>query len=932
MGKWLKWAMILFGGFALLLVLAVFLIPSFVDIQTYKPAIEEQASQALGLPVHLDGDMELSVFPWVGVSLSNISADNPPGFTHEKLLTVESFDVRVKLLPLLSKDIRVKRFVLQKPSIFLEKNASGRGNWEVLGEKAKKETPSKSETGTPSEDLPIKALAIDDFSVSDGSLQWIDSAAGVRKEISELNLQVTNVSLDNPVPISFSAKLDGKPVSLEGEIGPLGKQPGKGTIPFDIAVSALSEIKTHLKGEIQDPIAAPRIEMDLRIDSFSPRKAMTALDLPFPSNSIGPKALEKIAFNGHISGTPEKAALSDGVLELDETRANLSLTATDFAKPDITFDIALDRLDANRYLPPAGSGKSPSEAPEPVESAPLESAPADLEPLQKISIDGALRIGTLALPEAELSKLEFHIKGDKGVFDLRFNAETDGKPVSLTSRIGPVKTDAVPVEIALSVLGEMNIRLKGKVRNPMERPLADISLQVEPFSPRKILASLNRPFPVRTSDPEVLNRLAFQGDITADPASLSISDGKLQLDQSSMGFSAAVKNPKAPDIRFDVNLDALDLDRYLPPPTDQPSAAEKPEAEKPTQPQKVDFKLLRQMRVDGQARIGKLKASNADIQDMRLKIFGEKGIFRLDPLTLNLYRGNIAVKSMTDVRPEVPASELDLKMEGVQAGPLLRDVMNKDVLEGTTQAELSLKMKGIDADQIKRTLGGKGFFLFKDGAVKGINLTAMVRNVDTAFTILGLKEGGSAPSGDSGENQSRTDFSELNIRFEIVNGLVKVPEATLTSPFIRANVSGDADLVRESLDFRVVPKFVSTAKGQGDTGERAGYMVPVVVGGDFSSPTFRPDVKAMIQMVPKETINEILADPKKGVDKLIDQEKGKLKDFLNIGNKKKETKPSERSQDTAQPQPETSDREKDKKTESVEKSVGDILKKLPFGN
>ncbi len=718
MGKRVKWILFLFGGLLVLLVLAVLLVPALVDIETYRPTIEQKASRALGLDVHLAGDMELSLFPWVGVSLSELSVDNPPEFTREKLLTVHSFDVRVKLLPLLSKDIQVKRFVLQQPRIFLEKNAAGKGNWEAIGGPPPEGAPPKKEAPTPPEPdgsasgLPVNALAIDDFSVTDGSLLWADAAGGLEKEITEVNLRITNVSLEAPVPVAFSAVVDGKPVSMEGKIGPVGKHPGKGAIPFDIAVGGLGEITAQLKGRIQDPATAP---------------------------------------------------------------------------------------------------------------------------------------------------------------------------------------------------------------------VADLDIRIEPFSPRKVMSALNRPFPVDTADPEALSRIGFQGKIAADPSALSVSDGTLELDRSTLTFSASVKNPQAPDIRFDTRLDAIDLDRYLPPPSDSPAETESAKKESPGDPSGVDLEPLRKLRVNGDARIGKLKAAGAEIQDMRLKISGENGIFRLDPLTLNLYRGNIVARGRTDLRREAPASEMELKVAGVQVGPLLRDVLNQDLMEGATQAELSLNMEGMDPDRIKQTLDGQGLFVFKDGSVKGINLTAMVRNVDTAFTLLGLKEGGSTPSSEPGASQTRTDFSELTLGFEITDGLVKIPEAALISPFIRATLSGRADLVEEELDLRVTPKFVATAKGQGDTQKRTGYMAPVVVGGTFSAPTFRPDVKAMIQMAPKETVAEILKDPEKGIDNLVKQKKEEFKEFLNLNPEKKETAPADRSEETEQP------RQKEK-PESTRERVGDVLKKLPFGN
>jgi AsmA protein len=930
MGKWLKRGLIACGVLLALLVLAVFLIPIFVDIETYRPAIEIKASEALGLPVRLSGDMEPTLFPRVGVSLSRISVDNPPGFTRENLLTVESFQVQVELLPLLSKDIRVKRFVLEEPVIILEKDESGKGNWEALGGTApkdgspEKETPSEKPAAPPGE-LPVNALAIDDFSVTDGSIVWIDRAEGVEREVSEVNLRITDVSPETPVPVVFSAVVDGKPFSMQGKIGPVGRQPGKGNIPVDITLTGPGEIRTHLKGGVQDPITAPRVDIDIRIDPFSPRKLMSTLGRQFPADKIGPEALETIAFQSRLTASPKRVSISDGVVALDESRIDFSLTATDFDRPDIDFEITLDRLNVNRYLPPEGSKAAAPKAAEPAGTAGGPPAAADLESLRRIALNGSIRIGTLEVPEAVLSDLRLDLKGREGLFHVRLNGHKEGRPITLEAEVGPIRPDAVPVNLTLSALDTLKIGFKGGVRNPTDRPGLDAVLRVEPFSPREMFSALDRPFPVDTADPGALSRLGFRGKVSAGPDSASISDGTLQLDGSTMTLSASVENPKAPDIRFDIRLDAVNLDRYLPPSSKPSAETERPKAESSDQPPPLDLGPLRNVRIDGQARIGTLKAGGADIQDMRLKIFGENGIFRLDPLTLNLYRGNIAARGVADVRRETPSGELNLKMDGVHVGPLLRDVTGRDLMEGAALAEMSLNMEGLDPDRMKQSLDGTGVFVFTDGAIKGFNVTAMVQNVETAFSILGLKEGGSTSSRKPDDTGARTDFSELKMPFDIVDGRVNITDASLTSPFMRAAVTGSADLVSETLDLRVTPEFVATAKGQGDTEKRTGYMVPVIVEGAFSDPKFRPDVRAMIRMVPEETITEILKDPEKGIDALIDRKKEELRKFLNLDTRKKGAESSEAVPETPRPgRKEASD--------STEDKIGEILKELPFGN
>ena len=85
--------------------------------------------------------------------------------------------------------------------------------------------------------------------------------------------------------------------------------------------------------------------------------------------------------------------------------------------------------------------------------------------------------------------------------------------------------------------------------------------------------------------------------------------------------------------------------------------------------------------------------------------------------------------------------------------------------------------------------------------------------------------------------------------------------ATPEEPLIRVIPAGDANLVNETLDFRVEPKVVGTIKGQGDTQDRSGIMVPVMVTGTFSKPKFAPDLAGMAQ---KQLEKSILGSGEEG--------------------------------------------------------------------
>ncbi|MBI5895091.1 MAG: AsmA family protein [Desulfobacterales bacterium] len=116
MPKPVKWILIVLAILVVIVITAVVVAPMVINLEKYKPRIEAEAAKALGRPVTLGGKIEPSVFPWVGVALSDIRLGNPPGFSEKDFVSVGLFEVRVKLLPLLSGDYQIRRFVVVEPA------------------------------------------------------------------------------------------------------------------------------------------------------------------------------------------------------------------------------------------------------------------------------------------------------------------------------------------------------------------------------------------------------------------------------------------------------------------------------------------------------------------------------------------------------------------------------------------------------------------------------------------------------------------------------------------------------------------------------------------------------------------------------------------------------------------------------------------------
>jgi AsmA protein len=452
---------------------------------------------------------------------------------------------------------------------------------------------------------------------------------------------------------------------------------------------------------------------------------------------------------------------------------------------------------------------------------------------------------------------------------LSFSALLDNQPLSIDGTVGPVGKDfkqaTIPLDLDVKALKQLILQLNGNVKNPGSNPGFDLAVDIKAFSPRKLMAALDQKFPVATSDPKALDRVTLKVNLKGDSSKIAVTNGILSFDDTTLNFSLNVSEFSRPNLAFDLNLDQINLDRYLPPKSEQ-----QPATEKPPQKKAADYEPLRKLILDGRIQIGQLVANKVKIQDLILQIKAKNGIFNLDPLKLNMYQGNVSGIGNFNVQTNTPRSSVNLNVENIQAGPLLRDVLEKDILEGVTNAQLKLSMSGDDAAMIKKTLNGNGQVRFNDGAIIGIDLAGMIRNVKAAF---GLEQ---KPA-----QRPRTDFAELNAPFSIKQGVVHTPQTSLKSPLIRVIAAGDANLVEETLDFRVEPKVVATIKGQGDTDQRSGLMVPVLVSGTFSKPKFVPDLAGMAKKQLEEAILGSGQDEQK-LDKknLEETAKGVLKGIL----------------------------------------------------
>ena len=260
----------------------------------------------------------------------------------------------------------------------------------------------------------------------------------------------------------------------------------------------------------------------------------------------------------------------------------------------------------------------------------------------------------------------------------------------------------------------------------------------------------------------------------------------------------------------------------------------------------MDMSALGQVNADFALTAEGIVARDIEVGKSALALRIADGRLTADLEELNLYGGTGTGKLVVDASGEVPAITKDLVLNGVNAGPLLIDAADFDRLEGTADARISVKTRGRSQKAMVEALGGAGGVKFTDGAIKGINLAAMVRNVKSAYLDPGAEE------------TQKTDFAELSGTFTIEKGILRNDDLLMLNPLLRLTGSGTADLPARTVDYRLVPKAVATLEGQGGEAQKSGIAVPVIIEGPWHDISYRPDLENMVK--------DILKDPSKAVE------------------------------------------------------------------
>jgi len=450
-----------------LIITAIFTLPFFIDPNSYKPEIAAAVKDKIGRDMTLTGELKFSIFPWLGISTGKMALGNATGFQEHPFATLEESDIKVKLLPLLTKKIEISRIVVKGLVLNLEKNPQGMSNWADLttSDTTKAAPPSPTANNNDKQDesnVPAVSV-IGGIAIETATINWDDQRSGKHLLIKDVNLNADKFSYDLPVAVDVSLvvlnpetkfttaiklttgltvneKLDAFALSrtdlqttTEGE-NSLGKPLTAALTVTDVALDrtqqTLKVSGLQLKSQevtLSAEFTGNRINDILSFQGpvtlapFSPVNILKQLDIAVPVMQ-DTNALSKAEATFILLATENSLDLQNMAIALDDARIKGSTRITDFAQPVIAFNLTADNLDVDRYLPPVADKSS-----KPVTSLAVALASGayalPIETLRQLSIDGQLSLGKLKINGLTMEDIQLSLNANKGLIKTQQSAK-----------------------------------------------------------------------------------------------------------------------------------------------------------------------------------------------------------------------------------------------------------------------------------------------------------------------------------------------------------------------------------------------------------------------------------------------------------------------------------------------------------------------------
>ena len=444
-------------------------------------------------------------------------------------------------------------------------------------------------------------------------------------------------------------------------------------------------------------------------------------------------------------------------------------------------------------------------------------------------------------------------------------------PLSFSLRSAAILLDTKDQTLAPATLdvssGDLSAQLTVAGEKLFGERLLTGTLTVPRTSPRGILEPLGVALPT-TRDARALSALSISSDYRLTPTQLRLTRLELTLDDTHVRGAAAIEDLRTLELSYDLQVDAIDVDRYLAPQAapqrGQQPAAPVGAAQEP--PISLPAAALRKLDLHGGLHIGHATVAGVAVSAVSLPLAAKDGRVHLGPTQARVFGGAYNGDIVLNVAPAQAQLSLNEHVRDVDASELLKSALETTRLSGRGDANMVVTGGGNTDADILRSLAGKIDVNVREGAINGIDLWYELRRARAL-----LRQEAIPPR----TGPERTPFNTFSGSGNLIRGVLRNDDLSIETDYLKAHGKGTLDLGTKAVDYRIVAS-VYNLPPQGAGSEMKDVKaadLPLLITGNLASLKVRPDLEGLAKA-------QVRQEVQRKVQEKSDELKKKLGDKL----------------------------------------------------
>jgi AsmA protein len=439
-----------FAGVVVLLVIAVAGFVYTFDANNYKEEIAKLAESVTGRPINIAGDMDISIYPWIGIKINDVTIENTSGFSNKTFATIGQFDVRIKIMPLLQKRLDIDKLVLHQLALELEINTAGENNWSDFS--------GVSDNNNVEPESGLAGLTIGGIDVADSRLTWVDVNTGKQLKLSNLSLSTKVVSKGQPLPVELKAFVESNQPEWQAAVNAKTrlefnddsavfdakdlKLTVKALLPntemekVTLAMVADSKINLQTRSakltnarlgvlglvmggtfDVENIFSVPVIQGPVKVKKFEAAKLAKHLNFDIPQMANA-QSLGNITLTALFKTDFDSVYMENISANVDQSKVTGFVHITGLSQPVVRYELKADRINLDDYR----LVKNELEQDE---------TPLPLDFIRAADIEGVLDVEAITVGDTELHKVHMASNIENDIFN--------ANPITMLVSEGEVK-------------------------------------------------------------------------------------------------------------------------------------------------------------------------------------------------------------------------------------------------------------------------------------------------------------------------------------------------------------------------------------------------------------------------------------------------------------------------------------------------------------